>query len=242
MLDRYSSLPLHIQFETIIRQKIENEDWPLNSCIPSENELTKEYGISRMTVRAVLNRLVQEGLIYRSQGKGTFVAEPKIISAPLVRYGIREQLEQMGYETVTKVLSIEKTPVSLKYAKILNLKRGSNVYAVKRVRYLKNEPLSYHISYIPVSFFPRLEKQDMEHCQLCTIMEKNYHFVISRRLETLEAVTASSEESLYLSVKPNFPLLQLENTVYTEKDLPIEYSRITFRGDKIKIKFEYQKP
>jgi GntR family transcriptional regulator len=231
-----------MQFETVIRQKIENEEWPLNTCIPSENELTKDYGISRMTVRSVLNRLVQEGLIYRSQGKGTFVAEPKIISGPLVRYGIREQLEQLGYETITKVISIEKVPASLKHAKILNMKRGSTVYVVKRVRYVKNEPLSYHISYIPANFFPQLEGQDMEHTQLCTILEKNYHFTICRRLETLEAAAASAEESLYLSVKPRFPLLQLENTVYTESDLPIEYSRVIFRGDKIKIKFEYQMP
>jgi GntR family transcriptional regulator len=242
MLNRQSSLPLHMQLEMVIRQKIENEEWPVNACIPSENELSKDYGISRMTVRAVLNRLVQEGLVYRSQGKGTFVAEPKIISGPLVRYGIREQLEQMGYETVTKVILVEKAPVSLKYSKILNIKRNSTVYVVKRVRYLKNDPLSYHISYIPANFFPRLEKQDLEHCQLCTILERNYHFAISRRIETLEAIAAPVEESIYLSVKPKFPLLLLENTVYTEKDLPIEYSRIIFRGDKIKIKFEYKKP
>jgi GntR family transcriptional regulator len=241
MLDRQSSLPLHSQFENVIRQKIEEEEWPISCCIPSENELSRDYGISRMTVRSVLNRLVQEGLIYRSQGKGTFVSEPKIVSSPLVRYGIREQLEQMGYETTTKIISIEKVPVSLKHSKILAIKRGNNVYVIKRLRYIKNEPLSYHISCMPVNFFPKLEKRDLEHSQLCNIIEKDYHYTITRRLETLEATAASAEESGYLSVKTNFPLLLLENTVYTDNDFPIEHTRIIFRGDKIKIKFEYEK-
>lgn len=122
MLDRQSALPLHSQFENILRNKIESEELSVNSRIPSENELCKIYGISRMTVRSVLGRLVDEGLLllYRVQGKGTFVAEPKIISGPLVRYGFREQLEQQEYETRTKLVSFEKN------AALLNLNIGSH--------------------------------------------------------------------------------------------------------------------
>jgi GntR family transcriptional regulator len=241
MLDRQSALPLHTQFETIIRGKIENEDWPRNACIPSENELSKMYGISRMTVRSVLNRLVQTGLLYRVQGKGTFVAEPKIISSPLVRYGLREQLEQMGYKTSTKIVSFETIPANKKISKALGVEEGSEVFLVKRLRLVKNEPLSFHISYIPARIFPRLADQDLEHNQMCNVMENNYNFIIQRRIETLEAVTANTEEAWLLSVHPNSPLLLLENMVYTTGDLPIEYSQIFFRGDKIKIKLEYQR-
>jgi GntR family transcriptional regulator len=240
MLDRRSALPLHTQFETILRNKIEDEEWPVNSCIPSENEMSGIYGISRMTVRSVLNRLVDAGLLYRVHGKGTFVAEPKIISSPLVRYGLREQLEQMGYETVTKMLSLEKIAASAKIAKTLNIEHGKEIFLVKRLRYVKGEPLSFHISYVPARYFPGLENQDLEHNQMCNVIEKNYNFVIQRRIETLEAVPATPEEAWLLSVHPNSSLLLLENMVYTDQDLPLEYSRIVFRGDKIKIKLEYQ--
>jgi GntR family transcriptional regulator len=241
ILDHQSAQPLHTQFETIIKNKIENEEWPINACIPSENELGRIYGISRMTVRSVLNRLVDAGRLYRVQGKGTFVSEPKIISSPLVRYGLREQLEQMGYETSTKLISFETISASKKFAKTLNVEEGKNIFLVKRLRYVKGEPLSYHISYIPARYFPDLNKQDLEHNQMCNVMEKQYNFTIQRRIETLEAVTASTEEAWILSVHPNFPLLLLENMVYTDGDLPLEYSRIVFRGDKIKIKLEYQR-
>jgi GntR family transcriptional regulator len=241
MLDRRSALPLHTQFETILRNKIEDEEWPINSCIPSENEMSRIYGISRMTVRSVLNRLVDAGLLYRVQGKGTFVAEPKIISSPLVRYGIREQLEQLGYATNTKMISFEKIPASTKISKFLNVEYGKDIFLVKRLRYVKGEPLSFHSSYVPARYFPDLDKQDLEHNQMCNVIEKNYNFTIQRRIETLEAVPAAPEEAWLLSIHPNSSLLLLENMVYTDGDLPLEYSRIIFRGDKIKIKLEYQR-
>ena len=242
MLDRNSPLPLHTQFEFIIRNKIEDEEWPVNTCIPSENEFSRIYGISRMTVRSVLTRLVDAGLLYRSQGKGTFIAEPKIISSPLVRYGIREQLEEMGYKTSTKMISFEKVQASSKVSKFLNIKHENDIFIVKRLRFVKEEPLSYHISYVPVSFFHGLDNHDLEHKQMCDVIEKDYNYTIQRRTETLEATTANVEEAWLLSVHPNSPLLVLENMVYTVNDTPLEYSRIIFRGDKIKIKLEYQRP
>ena len=241
MLDRQSALPLHTQFENILRNRLESEESSINSRIPSENELSRIYGISRMTVRSVLNRLVDEGLLYRVQGKGTFVAEPKIISGPLVRYGLREQLEQQGYETNTKLISFEKITASTKIVKALNIERGTEIFVVKRLRYVKGEPLSFHISYVPAQYFPDLESQDLEHNQMCNVIEKKYNFPILHRIETLEANTASPEEAWLLSIHPKSPLLLLENFVYTEGGLPLEYSRIVFRGDKIKIKLEYKR-
>jgi len=241
MLDRQSSVPLHTQFESIIRSKIEDEEWPVNACIPSENELSRIYSISRMTVRSVLTKLVDAGLLYRSQGKGTFIAEPKIISRPLIRYGIREQLEQMGYKTSTKTISFEKVQASAKVSRLLNIVQGNEIFVVKRLRFIKEEPFSYHISYVPVTFFPGLESHDLEHNQMCDVIEKDYNYIIQRRTETLEATTASTEAAWLLSVHPDSPLLVLENLVSNDRDIPLEYSRIIFRGDKIKIKLEYQR-
>ena len=83
ILDPQSPKPLHVQLEEIIREKIKSGDWTENSRIPSENELSREYGLSRMTVRSVILRLAQEGLLYRVPGKGTFVSVDKLLSRPL---------------------------------------------------------------------------------------------------------------------------------------------------------------
>ena len=240
-LNRQSPQPLHLQFEELLRVQLDNEEWPVHSCIPSENELSRKYGISRMTVRAVLTRLVDAGLLYRVPGKGTFVAEPKIVRRPLSQMGITQQLEQMGYETSTKVINIGVVSCPSKMAKRLKLEPGTDVTTIKRLRFVKGEPLSIHTSYIPLSVCSDLEMQDFEHNQLCDIMEQVYHHEIIRRVETLESTTASIDEAELLSVRPAFPLLLLNTTIYTTGDLPVECSAVVFRGDKFKIKLEFNK-
>lgn len=241
MLNRQSPQPLHIQLENIIRRKIEEEEWHTNFNIPSENELSKIYGVSRMTVRSVFNRLVDAGLLYRVSGKGTFVSEPKIVSRPLSQMGIREQLEQMGYEIATKLVSIEKIVAPMKIAKELKLNKNLLVYEIKRIRYVKGEPFSFHTSYVPVSLCSNLETMDLENIQLCDILEKEYKYEIVKIIETLESVTATPDEGSMLLLKGPTPLLLLGDTVWTHGDIPIEYSKVLFRGDKIKLRLEFNK-
>ena len=94
MLEKNSPKPLYQQLKDILVDAIDSEKWKANEKIPSENELSSIYGLSRMTVRSVLTDLVKEGLLYRVQGKGTFVAE-KIVTVSPSYIGIREQLEKM---------------------------------------------------------------------------------------------------------------------------------------------------
>ena len=239
MLDKNSAQPLYVQFENVIRSKLDNEEWLVGAMIPSENELAKIYGISRMTVRSVLNQAVSAGMFYRVPGKGTFVAEPKIESSPLAHMGIREQLEKKGYEIHTKLLEVEQLPASVRVAKLLGIEPKELVYKVRRLRYLKDIPLSIHTSYIPQSISPGLESRDLEKVQLCDILEQDYHCTIIRHVEMLESVTASAAEAQLLEVEKASPLLMLENTVYGEGDVPIEHSKVVFRGDKIKLRMEY---
>ena len=236
MLDRESPQPLHSQLEEILRQGIENEVWKPDCCIPSENELSNMYGISRMTVRSVLYLLVREGLIYKVPGKGTFVSKPKIV---LSQMAIQDQLEQMGYETSTKLVSIEKIIASVKIAKLLNLSSNAKVYILKRIRYIKEEAFSIHISYIPISLCPNLESKDLEGAQLCNILRDEFQVKIGRKVETLESAIANDAEAKMLSVKKLFPLILLGSIVYDENDLPIEFSKVLFRGDKIKLHLQF---
>lgn len=236
MLDRESPQPLHSQLEEILRQGIENEIWKTDSSIPSENELSNMYGISRMTVRSVLYLLVREGLIYKVPGKGTFVSKPKI---ELSQMAIQDQLEQMGYETSTRLVSIEKIRPSVKIAKLLNLSSDAQVYILKRIRYIKDEAFSIHISYIPILLCPGLESKNLEGAQLCNILRDEYRVKIGKKVETLESAIANNAEANMLSVKKLFPLILLESIVYAENDLPIEFSKVLFRGDKIKLHLQF---
>ena len=107
MLEKNSPKPLYQQLKDILVDAIDSEKWKANEKIPSENELSSIYGLSRMTVRSVLTDLVKEGLLYRVQGKGTFVAE-KIVTVSPSYIGIRELLEMMRKYVETRIVECQE--------------------------------------------------------------------------------------------------------------------------------------
>lgn len=239
MLNRNIAEPLYVQVHNIMLDRINTDTYLVNTKIPSESELCAEFGISRMTLRSVITELVRDGKLYRIQGKGTFVSEPKITANSASYIGIREQLEQQGYEVKTTLLSVENGKPSASIAKMFGLENGEKVYIIKRLRYVKNEPLSLLTSYIPVKYCSGLEKQDFCNEQLCVILSKNYGFVRKTVNETLESVVATSEESTTLNIRKGYPLLLLCDKIYDVENRLFEYSKVVFRGDKIRINLQY---
>lgn len=110
VIERDSATPIYQQLEDIFHAKIASGEWAPEHRIPSENELNREYSLSRMTIRGVLNKLAGDGLLIRVAGKGTFVAPQKINAVSPVYKGIREQLEVLGYDIATTLISTERVP------------------------------------------------------------------------------------------------------------------------------------
>ena len=218
-LDKANAKPLHIQIEESILQKLESREWAPGRLIPSENELSHIYGVSRTTVRNVITKLVQEGLLFRIPGKGTYVAEPKIVAHSLTYAGIREQLEQMVMEHFPGL-------------------DDPHFYVVRRLRMLKGEPLSIHISYLPHAYCPGIDQYDLSGEQLCTVLSRVYDLNRAKAVETLESVAANSTEASLLNIFPGQPLLLLQDRILDASGRTFEYSKVVFRGEKIKITME----
>lgn len=239
MLERDNPKPLYLQLRDILVEEIESGEWPPNSKIPSENELSTMHGLSRMTTRSVLSDLVKEGLLYRVQGKGTYVSE-KIVTTSPYYVGVREQLERMGYEVNTKVIErgVVKCPDSI--AVKLNLSKGMLVYQIKRVRYIKGKPISIHVSYVNSQYGEGLEKIDLEEEQLCVALNREYGIKRKKMTETLESIVASEREAEDLEVEKGHPLLLLKDILFDENNVPYEFTKVIFRGDKIKISLQFE--
>lgn len=240
MLDKNSPKPLYAQLEDILRMAITNGKWQPSQLIPSENELSKEYGISRMTVRSVITTLVKEGLLYRVQGKGTFVAAPKISAKSPAYIGIREQLEDQGYTIATHVVDFSIINVDKKISELLNIPLSSNVVFIKRVRHADGKPVSIHLSYIPESLCQNLTLERIQDEQLCDVLKKDYNLGIDSVHETLESILATEEEAKLLGIEKGDPLLLLEEVSKTNTGITFEYHKILFRGDRIKLSFDYK--
>lgn len=238
-LSRTSPTPMYVQLTNILRDKIERQEWEVEEKIPSENELNKMYGISRMTARQVLAQLVNEGLLFRVQGKGTFVAPHKIATRSPSYKGIREQLEQMGYQTSTRLLAEELIIADHYLAERLALPGGSAVHKIRRLRFVDDEPISLHESYVPQRLADDLTSHDAEQQQLCVILEEQYGLQMGHVVETLESGNASSADAKLLAVRTTAPLLVLRQEISSPTGQRFEYSKITFRGDKVRLTFEY---
>lgn len=239
VLDRDSSTPLYVQLADILRDRIDAGEWRPNSRIPSENELNHEYGLSRMTVRQVLTQLVNEGRLFRVQGKGTFVAPGKIATRSPAYTGIRQQLEEAGFETSTRLVETDVEAADRSLAGHLGIEVGARVQRITRLRSADGEPISLHSSHVPLDLAPTLLEADPEGDQLCVILERDHGLVMGHVHETLESTRASPTEGALLRINPGEPLLLLRQQVSTPQGRPFEYTRILFRGDRIRLEYSY---
>ena len=240
VLDRESAVPLYVQLEEILRAKIASGEWKPSQRIPSENELNKLYGLSRMTARGVLTKLVGEGVLFRVPGKGTFLTPHRFEAVAPAYRGVRAQLEAAGYETTTTVLGSGIEDASGRVRDRLALREGAQVHAIHRLRSVQGEPISLHHSYVPAELAPGLDRHDAGNEQLCVILEKHYGLAMKQVAERLEATAARTDEAELLHMRRGQPVLLLEDVISDARGTTFEYSTIVFRGDKIRLGFDYR--
>ena len=174
------------------------------------------------------------------QGKGTFVSQPKIATRSPAYMGVREQLEQMGYEIRTKLVKKEIIPATVHVAAMLGIQPGENVIYIERVRFTGEEAISVHRSYLPCALCPSLGEADLEKEQLCSVIEQQFGFKSAAVSESLESVPAKVEEAELLGIERGYPLLYLEDVNKDADGRIFEYAKVLFRGDKVKLHFEYE--
>lgn len=237
-VNRESSQALFSQIEEIIRDGIENGVWLPNTPIPSERDLSSIYGLSRMTVRRAIDQLVTEGLLYRVNGKGTFVSDAKVKFRALSLAGLREQTIEMGYSPSAKLLGIQRILATKKNAIILQVDEDEPLFLIERVVYGDNIPLGLLMSFIPVRRCKDLDKADLANSSLYSILRNDYGILIKRASETLETSLATPRESLLLNVNNGSPMFILRIIMYDTDECPIEYVKVVFRGDRIQLSLE----
>ncbi len=240
-LRRDGATPLYVQLEDILRGKIESGEWAVGDRVPSENELNAEHGVSRMTARAVLNALANEGLVVRVSGKGTFIAEPKIETSTPGGNSFRQQLEAVSSQTGTKVISLKRQFPSARVAKALGITDKDVVYELVRVRSQGSVVISVLYSWMPVKLIPDLEMQDPEANRLTDILADQYGLSAQRLEEQLETIYLNESIADLMGVPEGQPAMLLEDRQFTEGGLCFEICRVYFRGDKVKLRFTFER-
>jgi GntR family transcriptional regulator len=229
---RNSPLPRYYQLKEIMRERIRTGEWKSGDLIPSERELGEIYGISRMTARQAITDLVNEGLFYREQGKGTFVSHHKVTQQLLHLTGFTEDMRARGQRPSAKVLSAQMSEVDETVAERLRLKPGQMIFCLKRLRLADDDPLAIELSLLHFPSCEKLLEEDLEQNSLYRLLESKYGLPLVEAEQELEAGLAGTEDAQLLKVPAGSSVLYIRRTTYTDRNQPIEYAKSVYCGNK----------
>jgi GntR family transcriptional regulator len=223
-------VPLYVMIREALRKEITMGGLNRGQKIPSEDELATTFGVSRMTVRQGISDLIDEGLLYRRHGLGTFVAYPHIERDHTRLTNFFEAAEMKGINARAEVLKVEVAPAKQKVANALDINEGDLVIRVDTLRFADNEPVTYHNAYIPHALFYSLLSEDMEKQHLWKLFEK-CGYRVKRAVQKLEAREADEQLAKLLGSEEGAPILFKERTVYADDGTPVEFTYCYNRGD-----------
>ena len=227
--------PLYAQIKDIIKQRILDGDYDVHERLPSESEMMKAFGVSRITVRQALRDLHTEGLVFSVQGKGTFVSRPKVVQDIQRLQGFGEAMTPLGYETSARVVGVQEVKASKEVAASLNLGRSTNVIEVTRIRYLNREPISLDNSFFPPELGKKLLGRDLTQ-DIFPMLENEFGIGLGYADLKIEAITASDGLAQHLNVEPGSAVLRIQRLVFSQTGDPIDFEYLSYKGDA----FQYQ--
>jgi GntR family transcriptional regulator len=235
LITRASKLPLHHQLYDLLRGKIRSGEWIEGQMIPTEPELINQYGVSRIVIRQVLNRLVNEGMIFRQQGRGSFVAERRLEEGLSRIISFTEDMRQRGLTPRTHILFTGLVPAPEDIAEHLGIQAGDELARLDRLRLANDEPMSIEEAYLVHRYFPGVLNEDYARVPLRETLQQKFGLRITRARQVIRAVQASAEQARLLTTRGKSPLLLIERVSFSEQNQPVEYLRIYYRGDRYSL-------
>ncbi|WP_338780365.1 phosphonate metabolism transcriptional regulator PhnF [Metabacillus sp. FJAT-52054] len=240
MIKKDSPVPIYFQVEENIKDKISSGEWKSGEAIPSERQFCEQYSISRMTVRQAISNLVNEGILERKRGRGTFVSAPKLNQELTGITSFTEQMAEQGKKPETMIISFERTAASKQAAKELGLTQNEEMYKVKRIRLADGEAMAYETLYMPVHLFPDMTKKHAEG-SIYHYIESDCCMPIQYGKQELEAAEAGKKAAEALKLAEGAPVLKIQRTSFTADHQPVEYTKTIYRGDRYKYVMELER-
>src|SRR5271170_1687553 len=172
--DLNSHLPLYAQVENAIISRISNGSLPPGTRLPSEDSLVQEYAVSRTTIRAAIQSLVQRGLVEIRRGKGTFVTQPKITQELTELTGFVEDMRALGRTPTARLLDKRIVAADEAVAHHLALAPGTLVVRLQRVRLADGVAMSFDETYLPLEIGKKIIANDLEVEPIFSLLEQKY--------------------------------------------------------------------
>ena len=217
------SIPLYMQIKELLVSRISGGQWAPGEVIPSEMQLALELGVSQGTVRKAISELVENNVLTRKQGRGTFVA---IHDDQRALFHFFHVVDNDGRKVLPEstTLSCRRKRASRIETSKLKLSAGASVVSIERIRKFDGLPTMLETITLPSTPFSDLGKVGA--CDLPNMLyelyEKKFGITVHSAEEKLRAVAASDHDAPLLNVPPGTPLLEIERVALTLDKTPIE--------------------
>jgi GntR family transcriptional regulator len=204
---------------------------PPGTALPTERELAEQFQTSRTTVRQALTELVVEGRLERVQGRGTFVAAPRLVH---VRQLTSFSQDLSGQRPTSVILGLEHLPAPKSVAAQLQVRAGTKVHRLERLRCQADEPLAHETAFL-TGDLPRLRAELDRRGSLYQTLSEAYGIQITSAEDEVETALASPEEAGLLGAEVGLPLLIVHRTAWDQHGTVVEWTRSVFRGDRFRF-------
>ncbi len=221
---------------SIIKEHIESQiaggHWPPGTRVPSENQLGQTFNVSRMTARRALHELFQDGLVTRTQGLGTFVADAKPTSSMLEIRNIADEITERGHEYHCEVYSVDVCKPNRELARTFQIEYKSELFHSVLVHHESGVPVQYEDRYVNPLFAPDYLEQDF------TLLTPNAYLMRSAPLteadHLVEAVCVNQEIARHLKIKVLDPCLKLTRKTWYKQGI-VSLAYLIHPGDRYSL-------
>ena len=239
-LNKASPTPLYQQIKDLISLDIENGVYQQGEKIPSEKRLCERYSISRITVRHALQSLVDQGILERVQGKGTFVT--KRVTTRMIHYlGFSESLLSNGLKPESKILEIKREIIKGSIANKFQANEKLDSIHITRLRSCDSYPIVLFSSYYPYRIIANYVDEISLSESIYAVLEKRAGIKPKSAIQTIQIAYATDEEATHLMIKPFSPIFLVKALVKDAKGRPFEYFKARYRVDRVEFYVELER-
>jgi GntR family transcriptional regulator len=210
------------------------DELQVGDALPPERRLASDLGVSRPTLRAVIDELVREGLLLRRHGSGTYVAEPKI-ALPLTMTSFSEDMARRGMRPGSRVVSFERTSAGAKLGQRLQISPLDEVWVITRLRLADDETMAIEWLHAPYALLGDLRREELSDHSYYELLRERRGITISSGTQTIEPTVTSPEEAELLGVPLHSPAFLFERTTMSERGEVVEFVRSVYRGDRYRL-------
>lgn len=234
-LDPDSHSPLYYQLYSLLKNLILNGTLPNGTRMPTEQQLSDTFGVSRITAKRAMDELAAEQLVERRRGKGSHVIfkyRPGPVKAPLI--GMLQEIESMARQTEVRVLEVAQLQPPAEIRRELSLQDDATALRIVRVRSRDKEPFGYYESWT-VGLRKKPSTATLESTPRLEIFREQ-GLTIAHVKQTLSAVSASDEIAEALKIKPGTPLLSMVRRSYDGDEALRDFMHVRYNPER----FQYQ--